>query len=793
MYKNMRLAIGIIICFFFTIGIFLPSAKANAENIYIKLDAGYNGKLKMGKGFPLTLHIENKGEAFTGDLLLNFHPSWNTGGTMSINVDLPANTTKSYQVSSPGLTDDHPSANQNLPSIHLYKGDWRNGKKVNFAGEDKIKPKYIDLNEDVIGVLSENFDRLKELRILPFTQMQMIELKKEQLPKQALGLEMIDYLLIDEYPLSQLNGEQQDAIVKWVEGGGILIAGGAPNGSQSYGQLYSLLPMKMDNELTVPVKFLLQAESEKNPGFNEIQIFTGPLNKNAMAIDESDSVNITAKKRVGEGTILQTGFSLGDEPLSSWKGYSTWFAKFMNEAEKTNNTNSNYGPNFYDTLYWELADVNEFFPASSFSIGQLIGILGGYIIIIVPVLYFVLRKMDKREHSWWIIPTVAILMAAIVFGIGAKDRIAKPQLNQLGVYQVNDHQLTGIQAATLLSNKSGTYTLSVPKEQFNAITSTQNMSSYDPLRGAIYEDKRKNINIVFPEVGYWSSKTIFGKANQVTDGSFTADLKVKSNQITGTIYNGFAYDFEEIFIWSGNEKIKLGPIKKGETIQVNKQTKNSLLTKPYNYGGPNYQNTDLNKMKRERLEYAASNFIFTNGTENKPVIGGFTTDAVVDVQIVGKKEKRDTINLILDSFEAEQQFAGAITIRDEMLVSHLNVIKGQIFEKMVNGTNKETTIDDGEYEYIVQLPKELVQHSIKVNEILIRTNHPSIQYSVFNTASSEWLPIEADKRSLRLNNDSDVQQYLSKAGEIKLKLIKNAKSDPYVQLPAITIKGEVAP
>ncbi|MEH7122893.1 hypothetical protein V7127_06525 [Bacillus sp. JJ1773] len=793
MHKGIKLAIGFIVSFFLTIGSFLPTVQADAENITITIDEGLNGKVKMGKGFPLSIKLENKGEEFIGDLLINFNPSWNTGGVLSIHVDLPANSTKTYEASLPGLTDDH-SSYQNLPAIQLYKGEWQKGKTIKFNGDEKIKPKYIDMNENVIGVLSENYDRLKELRILPFTQTQMIELNKEQMPMQSLGLEMLDFLLIDEYPLTQLDIEQQTAIKEWIEGGGILIAGASPNGSQSYGDIYSLLPMKMDNEVKISTNFLKLVDHEKNPNFKELNVFTGSVEKTADIIDQSDSIPITAKTKVGDGTILQTGFSLGDEPLSSWKGYSTWFAKFLNEAEKTNMFSGRYGLDFYGSLYWEFVEANEFFPASHFSIVQLIALLGGYIIVIVPLLYFVLRKMDKREHSWWIIPSIALFMAAIVFGIGAKDRIAKPQLNQMGVYRVSDKQLTGLQAATLLSNKSGEYTLSIPKD-FKAVTSTQNMNGYDAARIAVFEEKRKTTDIVFPEVGYWSSKTLYGKASKKTEGSFTTDLKLKNSQLTGTIHNGFDYDFEEIFIWSGNEKIGLGALKKGKSLQVDKQMKQALLTKPAGAGGPNYsyQNTDINKMRRERLQYVASNFILINGTENEPIIGGFTKDAILDVNMVGKKEKQDNTNLIVQSFHAEHEFSGAVTIKNEMLSSHVNVLKGHIFERMINGSNREMAMDDGEYEYIVQLPKQLVDRGIKLNEMAIKTNSQLIQYSVFNFDTGEWLPIEADKRSLTLTDENNLQQFISKEGEIKLLLIKNAKGDPHVQLPAITIKGDVTP
>jgi hypothetical protein len=769
-------------------------ASAESTNIKVTVHEGFDGKVKRGKGFPLSVKVENSGKAFSGYLLIDFYPSYNTGGSLSIQVELPENSSKIYKVSLPGMTEDHPSQHQNLPGIHLYKGDWKDGKEVEFKGEKTLKPRFIDPNEKVIGVLTENIDRLKELKVLPSTfPTQTLQLEKDEFPIDALGLEMVDYIVVDEYALSELEDKQQEAIKNWIQDGGVLIAGASPDASASYGSLYSLLPMKPEEEGKVSSAFLKTNQKEQL-NFNELPVFTGRVEKDAAIIMESSSKPVVVKKNDGNGMIIQTGFSLGDQPLSSWKGYGSWFSTILKIGEHANFVNAQYGPDLYDSLYYEFAESNEFFPASHFSIGQLIALLIGYIVMIVPVLYFILRKLDKREHSWWIIPVIAISVSASVFGIGAKDRLAKPQLNQMGFYKAENGVLSGYQAATLLSNTSGTYQLSIPNEQFHPVSSTLTTPGMSNLARSVFEKNRNTTDVFFKDVEYWSSRTLYGKAKKEQPGSFETDLTVKNNVLSGTIKNHYPYDFEEIYILSGSEKIKIGFLKKNDTVKVNQKIKQSVLIGPGFYGAGNppfmhHQQTDMLAMKKERLENAAGTFLFGySHSENKPVIAGLTNDAVISVKVEGKTEKQNNLNLIMEPFTAKSEISGPFTLTNESLKSRMNVITGQIIEKM-QGKN-EMMLEDGEYEYILSLPEQVGIHPINLEEINIRINGQFVKYEMMNQRTGEYMPI--DQNNFTLTKKENVHEFLSKDKELVLKLKKQSGGDPHVFLPTIKIKGEVA-
>lgn len=155
-------------------------------------------------------------------------------------------------------------------------------------------------------------------------QIEPIVLTSEMVPEDELGLDSLDYILIDEFAISKLKKPQQQAILNWIQNGGKLIAGAEPNAAGSYGSLYQVLPMKPDKEAAADTKFFQVTPAL--PAFQQIPVFIGQVEKGADIAVKSGDLPMVIHKGYGAGEIWQTAFSLGDEPLSSSKEYGQWFA-----------------------------------------------------------------------------------------------------------------------------------------------------------------------------------------------------------------------------------------------------------------------------------------------------------------------------------------------------------------------------------------------------------------------------------------------------------------------------------
>ncbi len=776
------------------LGITGQSAQADSNDIKLSVEQGFAGKIKSGHGFPVKITIENSGADFRGDVLINYSASYNTSGAKAISVDVPKGTAKTYTLSLPAMSEDFYSGRQITQSIFLYSGNWQQGHEQNFRGDKILKPKFIDRDAETLGILSEDGDRLKELKLMPTpTAMETIVLTEEMLPDEGLGLETLDYLLIDEYPIAKLKKTQQEAILKWVQNGGILIAGAAPNAEGIYGSLYASLPMKADQEVVADTSFF-QLPNKKELKDKQIPFFIGAIEKDAEVDVKSKKLPAIVHKDYGSGEIWQTAFSLGDEPLSSWNGYAEWLAgsSLLSGSGKWKSSQGG-GPDPYDMIFSEFAEINEYFSASHFSIGQISIMLILYLLLIIPVLYLILKRLDKREHAWWTILCFAFLSSAVIFAIGAKDRLAKPQLNQMGIFKAEGNQLSGYEAITFLSNTGGDYEVNVTNGELYGVPGASSMvNSSDGKRYAVIENGRKADSVTFPNVEYWSARTYFGQAFKKDAGSFAIKLDYKNKRLMGEINNQFPYDFSEVYLWTGTTKVKLGALKSGEALKVDKKLQTDYLSRPYTSGsGYSMPRTKkgLEKLRKQRMEYSAMEFLYSQaGNDYQPIVYGYTKDSVITANIKEKKELRRASSMIYQTVDLEPITDGPFTIKDDLLQAEINTVRGAVYgDWQTSVANHELGIEDGEYDYVLQIPKNILAKKPNFQVLNITWYGRNVSYSLMNQKTGKFTPLSKQKTTI----NQQLDQYVSPEGKITIKLVKAGQGETQIKLPSVLLKGEI--
>ncbi|WP_203332475.1 hypothetical protein [Planococcus beigongshangi] len=780
---------ALIILFASILCTFPIQALAEAD-ITIDAEAGFQNKVKADKGVPIRITATNNGKAFTGDLVLDYSESYSIGSGVSVPLDLAAGETKTIQLSMPGLMDNVYAGGPNTQTIFLYEGGWEEGQATDFKGRKSLQPNYFSQDTLFIGVLTDNADRLRVLNELlssgtgPGSELFFFNQDDQlSLPADVLALDSLDYLIIDEYPFSDLPAASQAAVENWVLQGGNLIIGAVGNMEAAAGNLAPLLPLDLSNPADKSV-----------PGFeNPFAVYGATLKEGAQPVLIEQDQIFAAQNAVGSGSIIQTAFSIGDEPVVSQEGYGAFLLSLMDSQQVPM---PNYqGESIKQRISYEIGTANELFESFAVSRTAMFLIILVYLILTVPVLYLFLKKKDKRELAWLAIPAFAVLASIGIFAAGAKDRIGNPQIQQTGFFEVDrDGGLNGYYMNTLLSNRGGDYKFTAPSTTTMSATAGNQFAGGNTHNNAILEKSVEHSALTVRDMRYWSVASIIGESYIKESGAFDIQLMVEDDVLKGTVRNDFPFAVHDAAIWSGTRLIALGDLAPGEEVQVSEQLQTDFLPSISPIGQmmagqqPLANQEDLIEERKQSALRMAHEHLSRNGS--LPYVIAYTNDAIIPVQLDNQDAKVSAVHLLAESFEPDVDFAGDLSLNSENFNVEITTASAQGYFHEYPDTPGFIGLETGEYLIEYQLPAALREADADWSEFNVSTMASDVSYSILSGASGEYeeLPNGSGES---LDNGTD---YISEDGTIEIMLKVDSRTGyAEINLPKIELKGVAGP
>lgn len=783
----------------------LPGLNAfAAPTLKVSVTTGFDGKSKYEKGAPAQITIENSGTAFSGDLVLDIQSSYNLGTGRAIPLDIESGETKTISLILPKSEDryGHGFGSTIVKTIFLYEGGWEKGKELTHEGAQQFSPATYSYDSTFVFMFTNNIDRLSALKKAKgsqFSNTQYIDGSKFNasiLPDEVKGWEMIDMMVVDEFPLADIHQTKQEALLEWVRSGGKLFIGSSDNVHTEVGIFSEFLPLKLsDRNETDPSILNNWANTE---GFvSPIPSFKAALTEGATPIlSTADNIYI-ASTQVGKGFIYQTAFSFGDDPISKMDGMPALWEALIDMGGFAFQPNYNHMNQSIDLMSNMVGYTNEIFPSFKVSAPLLFGIILVYIILIIPVLYFVLKRKDKREYTWWIIPLVALVTSVAIFGYGAKDRIGRAQIQHTAVVNVQpDGKLKGYFAEAILSNKSGDYTFTSESETTFTASYQQDMFGNNAQllhNRSIVEKDVSSTSIHLRNLGYWNVASAYGETTFDEVGQLLVNLSVANKTLTGTIQNDYPFGLTDVAIWSGSKLMPIGDLGPGETIQIEEKLKLSfLLPASSMWNNNNYRNPqqstkdDLMEMRKE----GALQFVSASMNElNKPVLVAYTDTQIIPVSVEKVKTTLSALTLISQPFEADMTLEGELTLEPGMMDMSIVSEEG----------NREPDIYDIQ-KSLGYFSEPLYIQRWKIGEKFLDSNINWTSLNVTKTQKTLYdLNVLNNKTGLfelqtpgNVNITENISNYISLQGEIVFQIVfHNSRDGNEANIPELRLTGEV--
>ena len=375
------------------------------------------GHARVGSWMAISIHLTNSGPALTGELRL-------AGGAQSqvrfgTPVDLPTQSDKTY------LLYAQPPAFGNELDVLLVTGDRTLAtKKVTFVGHEAT--------QTIVGVVAEHPERIVgDIQLPPNLSgvaPAVVGLTPGDLPERVQAWGALDRIVWQDVDAARLTEAQLGALQGWIAAGGrLVIAGGTLGPRAVAGFPAALLPFQPSTTTDVPTTSLtamLGTLPDTAP--STVPALTGELAGGRALASSGDRV-LAGERAYGAGSVALLGF----DPAAQWIA-STDAAERTWRRLLPPRTTAGGGLAFPDDNLLVSA-VGQLPSLALPPIGALALLFVAYILLIGPLNYVILGRLDKREWAWITMPALILAFAVGAYGIGAALRGSDLIVNEVAI------------------------------------------------------------------------------------------------------------------------------------------------------------------------------------------------------------------------------------------------------------------------------------------------------------------------------------------------------------------------
>ncbi|MDX1994399.1 MAG: hypothetical protein SF029_18595 [bacterium] len=439
-----------------------PTAAQEGLNdlVTLNVSAGYDGYFRGNQWLPLRVEIDNNGDAVSGRVVVRPETSGSAFiNTFSTPVDLASgsNQTLFLYVTARG--------NATRVRVELLNNEGgvvasQDAPLRSVRGNDRL---YVVISQAAAGSVID----LAEVFVGGFEAFQA-NWSLGNLPDRAPALDAVDALLFNDVDTGALSNAQRNALRQWVLNGGHLIVTGGAAWQPTAAGLRDLLPIVPDNSVTVDgaeVEPLLNLGGDYVTELSgDLIVATGELTETGRILSaaERDTV-LAARRELGNGTVDYLAVDPNTAPLREWEDRAGLWLSLLSSTDARPSWTHGF------SVWDRAAEGVEILPGLNLlpaAIG-LVAFLGAYVLLVGPLNYLVLNRLNRREWAWITIPVFILLFTLLARVVGFNLRGNQATLSRLSVIQAwpESDEARIDQIVGLLVPRRDEYSLDVGEER----------------------------------------------------------------------------------------------------------------------------------------------------------------------------------------------------------------------------------------------------------------------------------------------------------------------------------------
>jgi len=546
--------------------ILLPGASvARAAGLTMTSKVLLDGHARLGSWAAIVVDLVNDGPAVSGELRL-------TGGSQgrtryAVSVDLPTGSHIQKTLWA------QPSVFRSTFDIALVAADGTQvaGNSLRVVNHDAFSP--------LVAIVAERPQGLTPgvtaaMNANPqATASTVITLTPADLPDRVEGWGPLDRLIWQDASFSQLSSGQLEALRGWVAAGGRLVLVGGTSGSGTFGALPDeLLPFRPSTTVDLATGELASFLGSLPDGAAAVPSLAGIL-LHGRPLARSGDLVTAATMDFGRGSVTLIGF----DPATTWLASSAAGAVLWRLALPVM---TGYGPanpgNIADDS--QLVQALYFLPTLDLPpIDLLVVLVIVYTLLIGPLNYLVLKRLDRRELAWVTMPVLVLVFSVASYGLGLTLHGTDTIVNELSI--VRGTAGTDVGRAQVWfgvfspSRRSFDVEIGGPA----LVTSTIFENSVTVSQAGLDVVQGETARVRGLEVTVADLRAFRGEL-AATAPLIEADLRVEGAVIRGTITNRSGRTLERPAVVIGTNVARLNDLADGASAEVSI----ALVGSPYN-------------------------------------------------------------------------------------------------------------------------------------------------------------------------------------------------------------------
>ena len=541
----------------------------------MKITTGIDGKFRSSKYIPVTVEFTSLEKDFNGEVEIRVDANDNAQYD-AYAKEISAKQGETIKVIIPiKISDGMSKINANLIE----------NNKILFTKNSLVSSGRISDSNILMGVLSDDLSSLSYIDKVLFSEndfsgiIEKVEITPEMIGENNLNIDTLDVILINNFNLANFKEEEYDSLNTWINNGGSLIIGSGENYSKTIGNINK-------DFLNIEVKSNKEANVNINgENLNLLLVNLSVQDSNIKIKSEDNSLLYSAKR--GKGEILVSTFDLGLEPFSSSKAASSFIKEALKNTYASiynNYINGNYYGNYYGSDITKTLPINEVVSEKALIIVLLI-----YALVVGVLVYAVLKKLNKRDLNWVVVPITAIIFTLIIYFMGNKSRLNDIILNQNNIVYLDESGKGEVKGYlgigtkykdTLVINKPELIDMTYLSENYYYGNNENNTNRTLRVKTTYSKDESY---FTFDSLTALDLKAFEVNGKQEILSKIDSTFNIVNGKLQGKVKNNFDYDIENLILVCGNNVFELGTLNKGEEKEI-KDVSNAGISGIQGYG-----------------------------------------------------------------------------------------------------------------------------------------------------------------------------------------------------------------